>query len=114
MKHLRKFNEASIFGIEVDDKLMNLANKIAKHLNSIGFNIVTAQGVIIGKRNIISLNQYFSNDYNSGIKLNFDISNNLIKYSGMGKFGFRDKKYETPENLNIIKEIVYEVENYKL
>jgi len=111
MKHLKKINE--IFGMEVSDKLMNLANEISTYLNSKGFNIVTSQGVIINNRNIISLNHYFSDgEYNSGIKLNFELSKKSIKYIGMGKFGFRDKKYETTENLNTINKIVKEVENY--
>ena len=94
--------------------LKNYADALAEDLN-LNFNIRTVQTFNKGERALfkkipedtIVLTHYFGSDgWNSGVQLMFHkIGDNLI-FKGRGVFGFRDDKYDTPENNKILDEIV--------
>ena len=102
----------SILKFDVD--VTKIAVNIAKKLNTIGYNIQTAQGFTKNNKKIIFLNQYFGKNWDSGIKLAFEINNNKLLFNGYGKFGFRNKQYDTTENRNLLKGLITDVEKTKL
>lgn len=118
MKHLELFEEYELF----DKDLMVIARRLTDYLNSKGYNIGVFQAYSKGKRvlfkkfeeDTIVLTQYFSNEWSSGIGLTFILKDNKLKFKGYPAVKWRNDKYDTPENNEILREIVNEVENYNI
>jgi len=106
----------------MNKELMNIGKDISNYLNSIGYNIGAIQAYKKGERlflkrfknDQIIFNQYFDQSWESGTQLVFTISNNKLKFIKYGAFKWRNEKYNTEINNNLLKNLIKEIENYKL
>lgn len=101
---------------------MSIGKKLSNYLNSIGYNIGSVQAYKKGERlflkkfknNQIIFTQYFDQSWESGIQLIFTISNNKLNFLKYGAFKWRNEKYNTEINNNLLKNLIKEIENYFL
>ena len=99
-----------------------LARAVIEFVNSKGFNIDTFQTISKGQRILfkkfkedrVVLNQYFDKSWDSGIQLAFSVIDDKFKFLGYGAFKWRNEKYDTVENVKIVKKLIQEVENFKI
>ena len=88
------------------DKTRNLLNELKIT------NIHNYQAYDNDNKKIIMLNYYFSQEWDSGIKLVFYVIDDKLKFQKFGKFGWRNEKYNTESNNEILKELILKIENF--
>lgn len=63
------------------------------------------------KENVAIVTYSFSNEWDSGIQLNFNCIDGKFIFSNFGAFKFRNDKYDTPTNNKIISSFIKDIEN---
>ena len=94
----------------LDNNLMNTAKDFLSRLDI--KSIDTVQGYILKKDKIVMLNYYFSSEWCSGVKLIFKVVDNKLKFSKIGKFGWRDEKYHTENNQKKLDDFILDIQKH--
>jgi len=98
----------SVPSLDVD--LMNITKDFLSRLNI--KNIDSVQCYILKDKKIVMLNYYFSNEWGSGVKLIFNVVDNKLKFDKIGKFGWRDEKYQTEDNQKVLDFFILDIQKY--